>query len=130
LEEIVPNKYHDWLEQGEEEFENLLKLGDKRNEGEITVFVNYSMGLVSARDSYAYNFSPEELKKNMGRLIETFNEHLEMVWKGEIKKDDKWEEMIEKDIRKIKWDSALKKWLFKLKDKQVYKDESVFPRPL
>jgi predicted helicase len=127
-EEIIPNKYHDWLEQGEEEFENLLKLGDKRNEGEITVFGNYSQGLNTARDSYAYNFSPEELKKNMGRVIETFNEHLERVWRGEITKDnDNWEEKIEKDVRKIKWDRELKKWLFKINNPQEFRDDRVFP---
>jgi predicted helicase len=126
-EEIIPNKYHDWLEQGEEEFENLLKLGDKRNEKEIRVFGNYSMGLNTARDSYAYNFSPEELKKNMGRLIETFNEHLERVWMGEITKDnDNWEEKIEKDIRKIKWDGRLKKLLFKIDNPQEFRDDRVF----
>jgi predicted helicase len=125
-EEIVPNKYHDWLEQGEEEFENFLKLGDKRNEKEITVFGNYSQGLNTARDSYAYNFSPEELKKNMGRLIETFNEHLERVWKGEITEDNV-EEKIEKDERKIKWDSALKNWLFKINNLQEFRDDRVFP---
>ncbi len=127
-EEIIPNKYHDWLEQGEEEFENLLKLGDKRNEKEITVFGNYSLGLTTARDSYAYNFSPEELKKNMGRLIETFNEHLERVWRGEITKDkDNWEEKIEKDIRKIKWDMRLKELLFKINNLQEFRDDRVFP---
>jgi predicted helicase len=127
-EEIIPNKYHDWLEQGEEEFENLLKLGDKRNEKEITVFGNYSLGLATMRDSYAYNFSPEELKKNMGRLIETFNEHLERVWKGEITKDnDNWEEKIEKDVRKIKWDGRLKELLFKINNLQEFRDDRVFP---
>ncbi|MFZ8834004.1 MAG: type ISP restriction/modification enzyme, partial [Candidatus Caldipriscus sp.] len=127
-EEIIPNKYHDWLEQGEEEFENLLKLGDKRNKGEITVFGNYSQGLNTARDSYAYNFSFEEIKKNMGRLIETFNEHLERVWRGEITKDnDNWEEKIEKDIRKIKWDGRLKKLLFKIDNPQEFSDDRVFP---
>jgi predicted helicase len=125
-EEIVPNKYHDWLEQGEEEFENLLKLGDKRNEKEITVFGNYSLGLKTNRDSYAYNSSFEELKKNMGRLIETFNEHLERVWRGEIKEDEV-EEKIEKDIRKIKWDYTLKKWLFKIDNPQEFRDNKVFP---
>jgi predicted helicase len=126
-EEIIPNKYHDWLEQGEEEFENLLKLGDKRNEKKITVFGNYSQGLNTARDSYAYNFSFEELKKNMGRLIETFNEHLERVRKGDIKKDENWEEQIEKDVRKIKWDGRLKELLFKIDNPQEFRDDRVFP---
>jgi len=61
----------------------------------------------------------------MGRLIDTFNEHIEKVRRGEIIKNN-IEEKIEKDIKKIKWDSTLKKWLFKLKEKQEYKEDRVF----
>ena len=61
----------------------------------------------------------------MGRLIDTFNKHLEEVWRKRINKKNV-EEKIEKDIKKIKWDSTLKKWLFKLKEKQEYKEDRVF----
>jgi predicted helicase len=113
-------------DQGVEEFESFVKLGDKRNKKEITIFNTYSLGLATNRDAYAYNFSRDDLKKHMGRLIDTFNEHLERVWNGEITPDNV-EEKIEKDQRKIKWDRSLRKWLFRLKDKQEYKEERLYP---
>jgi len=124
-QEIQPNQKHDWIDQGVEEFENFLKLGDKRNKHDITVFDVHSIGLKTGRDTYAYNFSKDELRKHMERLISTFNEHLEKVRRGEITPNNV-EEKLEKDQRKIKWDSGLKDWLFKLKERQRFKDEKVF----
>jgi predicted helicase len=126
-QEITPNQSHDWIDQGEEEFENFVKLGDKRNKHEIAVFDEYSSGLMTGRDAYAYNFSRDELKKHMERLIDTFNEHLERVWAGEITEDNV-EEKIERDQRKIKWDGTLKEvWLFRLRESQKFKADRVFP---
>jgi predicted helicase len=124
-QEIIPNKKHDWIDQGDEEFEGFVKLGDKKNEHETVIFNTYSSGLITSRDIYAFNFSRNGLKEHMGRLIDTFNKHLEEVWRKRINKKNV-EEKIEKDIKKIKWDSTLKKWLFKLKEKQEYKEDRVF----
>jgi len=124
-QEITPNQSHDWIDQGEEEFESFVKLGDKKNKHDITVFDVHSIGLKTGRDTYAYNFSKDDLKKHMERLIDAFNEHLERVRRGEITPNNV-EEKVEKDQRKIKWDSALKDWLFKLKERQRFKDEQVF----
>jgi len=125
-QEVIPNEKHDWIDKGDEEFEGFVKLGDKKSIHEIVVFNTYSRGLATGRDDYAYNFSKDDLKEYMERLIDTFNEHLEKVRRGEITKENV-EENIEKDQRKIKWDRSLKKWLFRLKDKQEYKEEKVFP---
>jgi len=125
-QEIQPNQKHDWIDQGEEEFESFVKLGDKKNKHDITVFDEYSSGLTTGRDAYVYNFSRDELRKHIGRLIDTFNGHLEKVWRGEITKGNV-EGKVEKDQRKIKWDGDLKDWLFKLKEKQEYKEDKVFP---
>jgi predicted helicase len=125
-QEIQPNQSHDWIDQGEEEFENFVKLGDKRNKHEITVFDEYSSGLATGRDAYAYNFSKDAIKEHMQRLIDTFNEHLDRVQSGEIMPDNV-EEKIERDQRKIKWDGSLKDLLFRLREKQRFKDERVFP---
>jgi predicted helicase len=124
-QEIVSNDKHDWIDQGYKEFENFVKLGDKKNKHEITVFNTYSRGLATGRDVYVYNFSEDDLRKHTERLIDIFNEHLERVWKGEIKPDNT-EEKIEKDQKKIKWDITLKDWLLKLKEKQEYKEDRVF----
>jgi Predicted helicase len=64
-QEIVPNDSHDWIEQGDEEFEGFVKLGDKKNKYETVIFNTYSRGLVSGRDAYVYNFSTDDIKKHM-----------------------------------------------------------------
>ncbi len=124
-QEIKPNQKHDWIDKGEEEFESFVRLGDKRNKHEITVFDEYSLSLNTSRDAYVYNFSRDELKEHMGRLIDTFNEHLERVRSGEITPDNV-EEKIERDQRKVKWDNSLKQWMFRLRERQKYKDNRVF----
>ena len=118
-EEITPNQSHDWIDKGEEEFENFVKLDE-------VIFNTSSSALKTNRDAYAYNFSRDDLKKHMGRLIDTFNEHLEKVWNGEITKKNV-EGKVERDQRKIKWDGTLKGWLFRLRENQKFKEERVFP---
>jgi predicted helicase len=133
--EIQPNQKHDWIDQGNEEFENFVKVGDKKNKNETVIFNIYSSGLNTGRDAYAYNFSKDKLKEHMGKLINTFNEYLEKVWKGEVTKQNV-EEKTKGNQWEIKWDRSLKNSLFKLKNKreyQEYKEEKVFAsfyRPL
>jgi predicted helicase len=106
--------------------ERFVKLVVEENGSDIALFDTHSLGLYAGRDPYAYNFSKDELRKHMERLIDTFNEHLERVWAGEITKDN-LEERIERDDRKIKWDSSLKDRLLRLGEKQTYKEEKVYP---
>jgi hypothetical protein len=106
--------------------ERFVKLVVEENGSDIALFDTHSLGLYAGRDPYAYNFSKDELRKHMERLIDTFNEHLERVWAGEITKDN-LEERIERDDRKIKWDSSLKDRLLRLREKQTYKEEKVYP---
>jgi predicted helicase len=129
-QEIVPNDKHDWINHGDEGFGNFIKLGDKKNKNELTIFDTYSLGLSTNRDAFAYNFSKDDLRKHMGRLIDTFNEYLERVQSGEITKknvDEKTkEEKNERGESKIKWDDTLKDRLFRVKEKQEYKEDEVF----
>ena len=103
-----------------------MRLVGRENRNDIAVFDKDSLALWTGRDSYAYNFSKDELRKHMERLIDTFNEHLERVWAGEITKDN-LEERIERDDKKIKWDITLKYKLLRLRGKQAYKEENVYP---
>jgi predicted helicase len=103
-----------------------VRLVGRKNGNDIAVFDKDSLALHTGRDSYAYNFSKDELRKHMERLIDTFNEHLERLWAGEITKDN-LEERIERDDRKIKWDITLKYKLLRLRGKQAYKEENVYP---
>jgi predicted helicase len=105
---------------------SFVRLVGRENRSDIAVFDKDSLALWTGIDFYAYNFSKDELRKHMERLIDTFNEHLKKVWAGEITKDN-LEERIERDDKKIKWDFILKDKLLRLRRKQAYKEEKVYP---
>jgi len=75
-ETIKPDKYHDWLDQRNEEFEIYTPIGSKTvksgKAGE-SIFGNYSHGVKTSRDRWAYNPSDSELAKNMERHISYCN---------------------------------------------------------
>lgn len=92
--EEVP--YEDWVGRLGKSFGDMLLL----DEG----FDVRSRGAETARDAYAFNFSAQELRRHMERLIRTFNEHVRQKREGK-------EVQLEKDESLIKWSSSLKQAL-------------------
>ncbi len=80
--------YEDWVGRLSGGFADIVPLDE--------VFETRSRGAETARDAYAFNFSQEDLKRHMGRLIETYNQNL-----------GRKEEELEKDESLIKWSSSL-----------------------
>jgi predicted helicase len=93
-------------------------------EKEITLFALYCRGVITCRDRYVYNFSEDELRRHVQRLITTFNNELARAQKGEITEENV-EEAVEKDPKKIKWDSTLKRYLFSSIPAQKWEEESL-----
>lgn len=71
---IVPDEHGDWLKQRDESFTALLPLGDKK--GDRRLFENFSLGVVTARDAWAYNASSAALSSNMASMIAVYNAEL------------------------------------------------------
>ncbi len=71
---ITPDKHNDWLNQRDESFEDYLVIGDKKNKSAISIFHNYSLGVVTNRDAWCYNFSVENLSFNLKNLIDFYSE--------------------------------------------------------
>ncbi len=96
LVEIHPNAKNDWINQRDGLFDTLIPIGDKKDKTGQTAFVpKYSMGVASNRDAWVYNFSREELKRNMKETIKFYNESIN---KGLIH-----------DPQRISWSRALKR---------------------
>ena len=122
---IIPNAYHDWINQRSEIFLNYLPLGDKANKKnnsqntpEHSVFVSRSRGAETCRDAWVYNFSHESLSKNMQTTIAFYNSEIERYQEAckEISDDEKPEvddekpevnEFVNKDPTLISWSSSL-----------------------
>jgi predicted helicase len=106
---ITPNKSHDWINQRDEAFEKFMPLGLKEDKGSQTVeamFVMYSRGVATSRDSWAYNFSEIKLADNMKRMIDFFNEQSKAFVKTSVK-GVKVSDFIDCDPKKISWSRGL-----------------------
>ncbi|MEJ7624253.1 MAG: type ISP restriction/modification enzyme [Pyrinomonadaceae bacterium] len=90
--EITPDAKHNWLTAGmRDEFETFISIGNKeakasKNSAAEAVFVNYSRGVATARDDWAYNFSQLNLTKNIEKSIKAYEEHRER-WLGKANQD-------------------------------------------
>ncbi len=68
-QEITPNAAGDWVNQRGELFETCAPLGDKAGRSAEAVFETYSLGVVTNRDAWAYNFSRDRPIANMDATI-------------------------------------------------------------
>lgn len=119
---IEPNEQYDWINQRHPEFEKWFPVGDKENKRKKgreysvpSVFSLYSLGVITARDAWAYNFSKAKLEDNMKSMIEFYNSELNRYRGHRSISDSELEQFLDTDPKKISWDGTLKGDLGKLK---------------
>ncbi len=133
FKEITPNDKGDWINQREDGFDKLIPLKrDKKLKIFDTIFDLNSGGVVSGRDPWVYNFSPNALKQSVQTCIDTYNadlEHFNALFreafkqrtKG-IKSADRYKHLNDREITtdktKIAWTRALKQEFIKNKNLQ------------
>ena len=71
---IKPNEHGDWLNQRSEDFTTWPKIGSKKPEKSTVIFRQFSSGLKSGRDSWAYAQTKQALISNLERLVATYND--------------------------------------------------------
>lgn len=97
---IVPDEHHNWLDQTENDFEDLLPLADrgtkraKNGSVEASVFKLFTLGVSTNRDDWVYDFDEENLRKKIKFLISHYNKLLKAGNAG--------------NDTTIKWSSGLK----------------------
>ncbi len=116
---ITPDEHGDWFRQRDDSFSAFLPLGNKKSSGP-TVFDNFSLGVVTNRDAWAYNCSRTLLLSNMASMITVYNSELrrfEAVHGNADRKtrEDAVDAFITADPQKISWTRALKADLVKAK---------------
>ncbi|WP_221583588.1 type ISP restriction/modification enzyme [Microbacterium sp. G2-8] len=80
---VTPNVAGDWINQRDERFGTWSPTGDKATKGKTDtsgVFRDFSLGLATARDSWAFNFSEQALRKNIRTHVDHLNDERERVW--------------------------------------------------
>ncbi|GAA9233554.1 hypothetical protein Taiwan907_14910 [Helicobacter pylori] len=130
FETIIPNAKGDWINQREDGFDKLIPL--KRDKNSKSVFDINSLGVVSGRDFWMYNFSPDALKSSVQKCIDTynadlkrFNVHFREAFKQRtkgVKSAELYKHLNDKEITtdktKIAWTRALKQEFIKNKNLQ------------
>jgi predicted helicase len=125
---ILPDEHGDWLGQRDKAFDAFIAIGDKAGV-EPKIFENFSQGILTARDSWAYNPSRAAVSANMHQMIQFYNSEVQrfdnLHPQADRKTRDKTiESFIDTDPKKISWTRALKSDLAKDK-KFVFEEHSV-----
>lgn len=96
---IIPNKFNDWIGQRDESFNKFVEIANKNTKFKngLDIFECFSQGVLSSRDSWVYNYSKDELGKNINNSIDFFNTQL-----------GKNENEVSVDTKRISWSRKLK----------------------
>lgn len=70
---IVPDEHGDWLKQRDDSFGEFIEMGSKRDNNSVYLFHNFTMGVQSNRDAWAYNASKTAITTNMSSMISFYN---------------------------------------------------------
>ncbi len=77
---IIPNKQYQWLEQVENDWQNLIPLISKdcKNNkiGADAIFTLYSLGVSTNRDKWVYDLNKKNLIKKVKKFIEIYHQEL------------------------------------------------------
>ncbi|QZN94617.1 type ISP restriction/modification enzyme [Symbiopectobacterium purcellii] len=70
---ITPDSNNDWLNQRDDSFSDFIEIGNKKDKSSVSIFVNFSQGILTTRDSWCYQYSKKSLETNIMKLIATYN---------------------------------------------------------
>ena len=108
-EHITPDKHNDWVEHRDNSFSKYMPIGSsdgKKGKSVNVVFTVYSLGIITGRDDWAYNYSKNNVSSNMKKHIEYCNS--QNLKKIDVKLIDK---------TKARWSITLTSRLLKKKPK-------------
>ncbi len=80
------NEHGDWISQRSDLFDTFIGIEPEKkyDSKSQSFFIAQSLGTASNRDTWVYNFSKKELKRNIQVTIAHYNEQLEKIKSGEI----------------------------------------------
>ncbi|RXR20189.1 DEAD/DEAH box helicase [Flavobacterium stagni] len=79
--QLIPNEHGDWISQRNDAFENYFQLAPSKtyDTKSHSFFVPQSLGVLTARDAWVYNFSKKELIDNINKTISHYNEQRNLI---------------------------------------------------
>ena len=115
---LTPDKRHTWLTADlHTDFDTFIPMGSKvaksaRSDVKDAIFKTYSVGVLTARDAWAYNFNRDALADNMQAMIEFYNSEASK-WERHVERTQNVDAFVSTDSTKIKWTDRLKAELTK-----------------
>ncbi len=107
--EITPDEYGDWVKQRDQSFGKFMAIGVKKSGDEASIFENYSRGVATARDAWCYNSSEQEVRRNIDRMIEHYNQRLlDFQAKKKLEPETETKDFLFESPREISWNRSLR----------------------
>ena len=107
FDEVQPDKTHNWVNLTSNDFDTLIPLASKETKAaktagrERAIFRLFSLGIVTNRDDWTYDFDPAVLTQKVGFFMEVYNaEQKRLAGKVNVK-------LADEVSRTIKWTSEL-----------------------
>jgi predicted helicase len=126
FERIKPDKKYNWIDLADTDFESLIPLIDK---AEFSVFKSYSLGVVTNRDEWNYDFSSKNLSSKMNFFTEHYNSTLNSKNK-DLDNIIKWSDTLKRvhsNNKKVEYDkSKILKSLYKPYTHKFFYAEKTF----
>jgi predicted helicase len=110
---VSPDESSNWINITDNDFGSLVPIIDKdtklakKKRGEQAIFKLYSLGVVTARDEWVYDFSPHLLNNKVSFLIDTYNSELRKLggsgYQGqanELNETIKWSRAVKNDLQR------------------------------
>lgn len=111
FEKIRPDNKHNWLNQTDKgsDWVDFMPIADKETKAakgqgaEKSIFKLYSLGVVTNRDEWVYDFNYENVKNKVKYLIKYYNNQVSDYLKSEnsesaLNSDIKWTRAVKKDL--------------------------------
>ncbi len=105
---ITPNEHHDWLNQRDDRYGQLVPLADEPG----AIFHTGSNGLKTNRDAWVYNSSEAALRRNVGSMIDFYNDQVRAFSEAPRQSGTKTQQaaqaqaFVDKDPTRFSWDSG------------------------
>ena len=109
---ISPNRHHDWIDQRSDTFPTLRPLASEDGTQSINelapLFNRQTLGLVTSRDDWCYASSEQQLRSNIQRSVDFYNDQVTAFRKtkptGSLKeRDTKARAFVRKDPQQFHW---------------------------
>lgn len=102
-QKIVPDKYNDWINQKDGNYQKFMPLNEPKSE--VNIFKQRLVGVATSRDPWVYSFSKEMITKNVKQMISNYNSELSKL--NDIHDKDERLTKINRSPSYVKWTRGL-----------------------